>query len=36
MNSANTLFVISAILVPLLLVSLNYSAISDFYTYPYL
>jgi len=33
MNSVNTLFVISVILIPLLLISLNYSAISDFYTY---
>jgi len=33
MNSVNILFVISAILVPLLLISLNYSAINDFYTY---
>ena len=33
MNSVNTLFVISTIFVPLLLISLNYSAIVDFYTY---
>lgn len=33
MNSVNILFVISAILVPLLLISLNYSAIVDFYAY---
>ena len=33
MNSVNILFVISAIFVPLLLISLNYSAIVDFYTY---
>ena len=33
MSSVNTLFVISAIFVPLLLISLNYSAIIDFYTY---
>jgi hypothetical protein len=33
MNSVNTLFVISVIFVPLLLISLNYSAINDFYTY---
>jgi hypothetical protein len=33
MKTVNTLFVISAIFVPLLLISLNYSAIVDFYTY---
>ena len=33
MNSVNVLFVISTILVPLLLISLNYSVIIDFYTY---
>jgi len=33
MNSVNTLFVISTILVPLMLISLNYSAIIDFYTH---
>jgi len=33
MNGVNGLFVISAIFVPLLLISLNYSAISDFYEY---
>lgn len=32
MNSIDTLFVISAIMVPLLLISLNYESISDFYT----
>ena len=31
MNSVDTLFVISAIMVPLLLISLNYESISDFY-----
>ncbi len=33
MNAVNTLFVISTIMVPLLLMSINYSAIQDFYTY---
>jgi len=33
MNGVNILFVISAVFVPLLLISLNYSAISDFYEY---
>ena len=33
MNSVNTLFVISTIFVPLLLISLNYESISDYYTY---
>lgn len=33
MNSVNMLFVISAILVPLLLISLNYDSISDYYSY---
>ena len=33
MNAVNTLFVISTIMVPLLLISLNYESISDFYTY---
>ena len=33
MNNVNKLFVISTILVPLLLISLNYTAIHDFYTY---
>ena len=33
MNNVNTLFVISAIFVPLLLISLNYSTIQDFYVY---
>ncbi|QLH07141.1 hypothetical protein [Nitrosopumilus ureiphilus] len=33
MNAVNTLFVISAIIVPLMLLSLNYSAISDFYEF---
>ncbi|MCA9828697.1 MAG: hypothetical protein KC444_10000, partial [Nitrosopumilus sp.] len=33
MNTADTLFVISTILVPLMLISLNYSAIIDFYTH---
>ncbi|QLH05639.1 hypothetical protein C5F49_08855 [Nitrosopumilus oxyclinae] len=33
MKSVNVLFVISTILVPLLLISLNYGAISDFYSY---
>jgi len=33
MNVVNTLFVISTILVPLILISLNYSVIIDFYTY---
>jgi len=31
MNSVDTLFVISAIMVPLLLISLNYESINDFY-----
>ena len=33
MNGVNVLFVISCIFVPLLLISLNYDSISDFYTY---
>jgi len=33
MKSVDALFVVSAILVPLLLISLNYGAISDFYSY---
>lgn len=33
MNAVNVLFVISTIMVPLLLISLNYSAIVDFYAY---
>lgn len=33
MKSVDVLFVISTILVPLLLISLNYPAIDDFYTY---
>ena len=33
MNGVNVLFVISAILVPLLLISLNYDSINNFYTY---
>jgi len=33
MNNVNKLFVIGAVFVPLLLISLNYSAISDFYAY---
>jgi len=33
MNGVNTLFVISAVFVPLLLISLNYNSIQDFYTY---
>lgn len=33
MNNVDVLFVISAILVPLMLISLNFSAISDFYEY---
>ena len=33
MNNVNTLFVISCIFVPLLLISLNYDSIQDFYTY---
>ena len=33
MNSVNVLFVVSAILVPMLLISVNHSAISDFYAY---
>ena len=33
MNSANVLFVASAILVPMLLISINHSAISDVYAY---
>lgn len=33
MNDVNTLFVISTIFVPLLLVSLNYSALEDYYAY---
>lgn len=33
MNGVNILFVISAVFVPLLLISLNYSAIVDYYAY---
>jgi len=33
MNSVNVLFVISCILIPLLLISINYESISDFYEY---
>lgn len=33
MNSVNILFVISTVLVPLLLISLNYGVISDYYSY---
>jgi len=33
MNGVNVLFVISCIFVPLLLVSINYTAINDFYEY---
>ena len=33
MNAVNTLFVISCIFVPLLLISINYESISDFYLY---
>jgi len=33
MNGVNVLFVISCIFVPLLLISINYAAISDFYEY---
>ncbi len=33
MNNVNILFVISAVFVPLLLISLNYESIEDFYTY---
>jgi len=33
MNNVNKLFVISAVFVPLLLISLNYESISDFYEY---
>ena len=33
MNGVNALFVISAIFVPLLLISLNYESIQDFYAY---
>ena len=33
MNGVNVLFVISCIFVPLLLISINYTAISDFYEY---
>jgi len=33
MNNVNILFVISAVFVPLLLISLNYSEIQDFYAY---
>lgn len=33
MNNVNKLFVISTIMVPLLLISLNYDSIQDFYTY---
>lgn len=34
MNDVNVLVVISCIFVPLLLISMNYESISDFYTYP--
>ncbi|MDH3277169.1 MAG: hypothetical protein OEL77_02930 [Nitrosopumilus sp.] len=33
MNNVNLLFIISIIFVPLMLISINYSAISDFYEY---
>jgi len=33
MNDVNILFVISCIFIPLLLISINYSSISDFYEY---
>jgi hypothetical protein len=33
MNSVNILFVISCIFIPLLLISINYDSISDFYSY---
>ncbi len=33
MNGVNVLFVISCVFVPLLLISINYSSISDFYSY---
>lgn len=33
MNSGNSLFVFSVILVPVLLISVNYTAIHDYYTY---
>ncbi len=33
MNGVNILFVISTVFIPLLLISLNYSAIEDFYAY---
>lgn len=33
MNNVNILFVISCVLVPLLLISLNYDSISDYYSY---
>lgn len=33
MNSGNKLFVFSVLLIPILLISINYSAIHDFYTY---
>ena len=33
MNAVDTLFVISTIMVPLLLISISYSAIQDYYTY---
>ncbi len=33
MNNVNILFVISAVFVPLLLISISYSAIQDYYTY---
>ncbi len=33
MNNVNKLFVISAVFVPLLLISLSYSEIQDFYAY---
>ncbi len=33
MNNVNKLFVISAVFVSLLLISLNYESISDFYAY---
>ena len=33
MNAVNSLFVISAMMVPLIRLSVNYSAINDFYSY---
>jgi hypothetical protein len=33
MNSGNKLFIFSVILIPILLISVNYNAIHDFYTY---